>query len=83
MLLQNVPNPFQENTAITFKTSKVGMVDLNIINLLGEIVHVEEFAAETGVNEILFHNKSLPSGIYTYSLRMGDTTVSKRMVIAE
>ncbi|MBN2012028.1 T9SS type A sorting domain-containing protein, partial [candidate division KSB1 bacterium] len=81
-LAQNYPNPFNPTTNIGFAVPVSGKVKLTVYNLVGQVVAtlVDEqlFAGKYSVN---FDAANLPSGMYIYKLRAGDTLMSKKLMV--
>jgi hypothetical protein len=83
-LEQNYPNPFNPTTTINYSISKESNVTLKIYDILGSEV-------KTLVNEKQSVNNytvnvdfsSLPSGIYYYTLRAGDFTSTKKLMLVK
>jgi hypothetical protein len=82
MLLQNYPNPFNAQTTIKFVLPESQDVQLTIYDLLGRRVEtiIDEFS-NAGVHSVTYDASALPSGVYFYRLRAGDTAETKRMVL--
>lgn len=80
LLKQNYPNPFNPSTAIEFHLPKAGQVSLTISNVIGQTiaVPVDEFLA-AGQYQIDFNAANLPSGIYIYTLKTEQSTISRQM----
>lgn len=81
-LEQNYPNPFNPTTNIRFSLSNGGMVSLKIYNLLGEEVAAlvnQEMGA--GVHTVSFNASSLSSGMYFYTLKVGEFSSTKKMML--
>ncbi|MCK5469828.1 MAG: hypothetical protein KAI99_15010, partial [Cyclobacteriaceae bacterium] len=51
-LYQNVPNPFEQTTEISFRITKPGLAKLTVINMLGETVYIHERDYDPGVYSI-------------------------------
>ena len=81
-LLQNTPNPFTNQTSIQFTSEETSRVNFTVTNLLGEVVATDAINATRGLNTYVFNADNLPSGIYTYSLAQGNSTLTKRMVVS-
>jgi len=81
-LYQNYPNPFNPNTRITFDIPKSEFIQLAVYDILGReaAVLVNEFK-QAGRYTISFNAAELSSGIYFYTLRSGDITVTKKMIL--
>ncbi len=81
-LEQNYPNPFNPTTAINYQLSSFSFVSLKVYNVLGKEITVlvnKEQAA--GNYRIMFDGSNLPSGVYFYQLRVGNTVQTKKMVL--
>jgi hypothetical protein len=80
-LHQNRPNPWNGATVIPFEIPGPGEVTLHITNALGEEIHMmtNEFAA--GKQQFTISNDSWPQGLYYYTIRFGDTQLTKTMLI--
>jgi len=69
MLDQNVPNPFNPSTRISYLLSGPGYVELNILNSRGrQIRKVVSRSQTAGYHEIQLKADDLASGIYFYQL---------------
>ncbi len=82
LLHQNYPNPFNPSTTIRFEIIERGHVTLRVYDLLGN--QVAELANETldpGVYSTEFNASGLASGVYTYILQTGTSTLTKRMIV--
>jgi uncharacterized repeat protein (TIGR01451 family) len=77
---QNYPNPFNPSTAIHFGLPQAGAVHLEVFDVLGRSIGVlANGAFEAGQHEVNFDAKDLPSGIYVYRLKVGNTVITKKM----
>ncbi|PIV81480.1 hypothetical protein COW53_04105, partial [bacterium CG17_big_fil_post_rev_8_21_14_2_50_64_8] len=84
---QNIPNPFNPTTEISFSVAKAGQGSLRIYDLRGQLVRtllngeisagpgsaIWDGRADTG--------RSVSSGVYFYRLEVGAQSVAKRMVM--
>jgi hypothetical protein len=82
ILDQNVPNPFAEQTTITYtlieNTQKAQML---FYNAAGKLIHSVELATKSGKGELNVFGNDLSNGIYTYTLVVdGKIIDTKRMV---
>ncbi len=83
-LLQNEPNPFSSNTNIKYELNTASQVSLEITDILGKRVAViSEGMQSAGKHQIAFNGASLHAGMYFYTLRAGNQSITKKMVIAE
>lgn len=88
-LNQNYPNPFNPETIITYHLANSGHVNMNVYDLLGrEVVNLVNEVKPAGSHEIKFNsvtsnNKSLPSGVYYYQLKIGNFIETKKMLLTK
>jgi hypothetical protein len=87
VLEQNYPNPFNPETKINYQLAAGSFVTLGIYDLLGReiklLVNEEQPYGRYTVNwngTDNFGNK-VPSGIYMYTLRTGNSVFTKKMVL--
>ena len=81
-LFQNYPNPFNPTTTIKYSLGNAANVQLTIYNLRGQ--KVETLVNKTqapGIYTVEFNAKLLSSGIYWYSLKAGDVTITKKLLL--
>ena len=83
--LKNSPNPYTEETAVSFKLRKTSIVSLNIYDSNGNLVsnYMNKSKYEYGKHIIVIDNKKLklPSGIYFYSLKVDNVIAAKKMIV--
>jgi hypothetical protein len=83
-LYQNYPNPFTEETAISFFLSKGGRVSLTIQDGLGRRQSIVQAELTAGYHSYQINVRELRmTGVLTYTLECGDFRQSKKMVVAE
>ncbi|WP_196885144.1 T9SS type A sorting domain-containing protein [Aureivirga sp. CE67] len=75
------PNPLVDKTTITFTATKREKMEFIVKNLLGRTVYKEVLYTEVGTNRIPFSKDDLKSGVYLYTLKTSDQSVSKRIII--
>lgn len=86
-LNQNYPNPFNPVTVISFETPEDGFVELAVYDILGrEIVSLTNGLLNAGYHSIEWNGldsqgKMAPTGMYIYSLKAGDQSFSKKMML--
>ncbi|MBL7943128.1 MAG: T9SS type A sorting domain-containing protein [Flavobacteriales bacterium] len=79
--LQNVPNPASQFTQVSFSLAKPGDVKLVVSNLLGEVMMTKHIDGKRGQNNYNLDVRSLNSGVYLYSITVGERKLTKRLVI--
>jgi hypothetical protein len=86
-LSQNYPNPFNMTTEIAFALSERGEILLDIYNVLGRRIRtLASGSFDAGFYTISWDGRdesgeSLSSGMYFYSLRVGDKNLTKKMIL--
>ncbi len=81
-LMQNYPNPFNPSTKISFSLPKAGDVSLVVFDILGrEVATIINNYKSAGNYTVNFDASNLSSGIYFYTLKSGNFTESKKMVL--
>ena len=78
---QNIPNPFTEKTEINFSSENSSDVELKVYNMLGAVVYSNKLKSSKGNNKVVLYGDSFTPGVYMYSVRNGNTVITKRMVV--
>ncbi len=81
ILDQNVPNPLEHSTTISFTLPSAGKTRFFVVNNLGKLIINENKAYSEGRHEIYLDNLDLPQGIYYYNLEYEGQRLSKKMII--
>lgn len=84
-LNQNYPNPFNPNTKIRFSVPKASNVTLLVYDITGKLVATlaNNQAVTAGTKEVEFSASNLASGIYFYTLKAGEFTETKKMILVK
>lgn len=83
-LAQNSPNPFNPNTSIQFDTPKADLVKLDVYDVAGRwLTSLVNEQMEAGRHIVSFSGRGLSNGVYTYRLRAGDYTATKKMILVK
>ncbi len=85
-LAQNYPNPFNPSTVIQYQIPKNEFVTLKIYDLLGkEVATLISGQKDAGSYQVEFNADNLPnkitSGIYFYTLKAGNFSQTKKLVL--
>lgn len=80
-LEQNYPNPFSSSTIIKYSIGKPGHVTLKVFDLNGRILETLVNTHQSiGAFEITWQPNGLSSGLYYYSLQVGDYRDVKKIL---
>ena len=81
-LEQNVPNPFNPTTAISFDLPVACDVSLDVYDVNGRVVaRLVSAHRKAGRHTVLFTAKGLVNGVYFYRLNAGDYTAVRKMTL--
>ena len=84
---QNVPNPFNPTTEISFNLPKASDVKLEVFNIMGQkIITLADEYMQAGNHTVTFNGRSddgnsVASGVYFYKIEAGDFTESRKMLL--
>jgi hypothetical protein len=87
VLHQNVPNPFNPETSISFELPSGALAELSVYNTAGQSVKtLWAGTLPAGLHTFVWNGESdrgtpVPSGTYFYSVRSGGRADTKRMVL--
>ncbi len=81
-LEQNYPNPFNPTTVISYQLPVQGKVTLKVYSILGkEITTLVNEEKPAGQHQFMFNASYLPSGVYLYSLKAGNYSEIRKMLL--
>lgn len=75
------PNPAKETTSIHLNSNKALNANMVLVNALGETILKKELSLTEGKNKIDLNIENLNSGIYFVSIKTGETSISKKLII--
>lgn len=85
--LKNAPNPFRQQTNISYQTSKSEMVNLRVYNIAGQLVKtLVNDKQPPGSYSVRWvgndqNGRTVAPGVYICRLQVGGKSVAKRMVL--
>ena len=83
-LMQNEPNPFKGQTSVNFLMPEAAAATLSVYDVTGKEISVRNISANKGLNSETFTREQLgASGVLYYTLKSGDFTATKKMIIVE
>ncbi len=84
ILEQNHPNPFSDQTYISFKLREPCIVSLEVLDIFGTplVTILNQEKTDKGKHTYSFnaHKYNLASGVYYFCLKMKDKTIKRKMV---
>ena len=82
LLMQNEPNPFTDQTNITFSIPAEGKVKLSIYDLNGTELYTINQHFDKGMNVVQISSREIAtSGVLYYKIEMGDLVATKKMIV--
>ncbi|NOX48600.1 MAG: T9SS type A sorting domain-containing protein [Chlorobi bacterium] len=79
---QNFPNPFSENSTVVVNLKEKANLSLEVVNVTGQKVYeVRTGNANAGTNRMIIDGSKLSPGIYFYTVKAGDSSVTKKMIV--
>jgi hypothetical protein len=83
ILKQNYPNPFNFTTMIEFTIPQKEYVTLSVFDILGrKVIDLYDQEVEAGNYRHRLSMK-VPSGVYLYKLKAGDTEITRKMMLVK
>ena len=81
-LYQNTPNPFADQTTISFNLPQSSDATLSIFDVTGKLITIKKGSFDKGINTIQLNKDDLSvSGVLYYTLETEGFTDTKRMVV--
>ncbi|MFK8037412.1 MAG: T9SS type A sorting domain-containing protein [Crocinitomicaceae bacterium] len=81
---QNQPNPFTNNTVITYSLNEASNVTLDIVDVTGKLItSINEGSRGAGEHKVVISGAELSDGVYFYNFKAGNYSVTKRMVVTK
>ncbi|MEQ9264086.1 MAG: T9SS type A sorting domain-containing protein [Balneolaceae bacterium] len=81
-LSQNYPNPFNPRTTIEYNLTESSVIQIRIYNTSGQLVQTLYDGLQTqGNHSIQWAPNGLSSGVYFYSLKVGDKTEIRKATL--
>jgi hypothetical protein len=78
---QNQPNPFTGTTTIEISCNTVAPVMLEVSNIMGQTVYTMNAGTINGTMNVELNANDLESGVYFYTVTIGDSSVSMKMIV--
>jgi hypothetical protein len=83
-LQQNMPNPFSDETTISYNLTTAKSMAFEVTDVTGKVVMSENFGTQAiGAHQIQLDAERFESGVYYYSLISGTERITKKMVVSK
>lgn len=79
---QNFPNPVTGTTTFNVNLDKAANVSVEVSNLVGQkLMIMDKGVVSAGAQKFTIDCSSLTSGVYFYTVKQGDKSVTKKMIV--
>lgn len=79
---QNFPNPFNPSTSISYRIPEAANVVIKIYDVMGtEVATLVNSKQEAGAHSVVFDAAKLSSGSYIYTIKAGNFTATRKMML--
>jgi len=78
---QNQPNPFNGTTTIEISSNTTAHAMIEVSNIMGQTVYTMDAGTINGSKKVDLNVSNLESGVYFYTVTIGNESVSKKMII--
>jgi hypothetical protein len=81
---QNYPNPSKDATSINVSLDKASDVTITVANVIGQVMSNSTFnGVAVGTHKFDINTNALESGVYFYTVKAGNNTITKKMTISK
>lgn len=78
----NMPNPFNQQTSFNISLTETSHVTIDVINALGtSVATLDKGNLVAGSHKIMLDATDLASGLYFYTVKAGNNSVTKKMMV--
>lgn len=79
--IEAYPNPATDILNLNVVLNKIEEVTVNMVNLLGETVSLQQYAMNAGSNNIQMSTFNLEAGVYVITVSAGESVATTRVVV--
>jgi len=81
---QNIPNPFDANSSITYSLNEASNVNVQFTDVSGKVImDLNQGTQTAGEYRIDLDANDFSEGVYFYTFTVGETQITKMMVVAK
>ncbi len=82
--LVNYPNPFGQETTISYQLERSGKVQVKVYNMTGQqIAVVVDEQQSSGTHEVTWNGSAYPGGLYFYQLDVDGAITTGKMILSK
>jgi hypothetical protein len=79
---QNRPNPFSGSTNIQVNLSESANLSIEVISITGQkVFEVNYGKSSAGIHNLTIDASQMASGVYFYTVRAGETSITNKMIV--
>ena len=79
---QNQPNPFNGTSTVSVNVRHASNLSMEVSNMMGQVVYSYNAGQVTpGMNTMTIDGSNLSKGVYFYTVRAGEASVTKKMIV--
>ncbi len=78
---QNYPNPFNGNSYVTVSLTEGAELSLEVYSITGQQVASDNYGFTTGTTTLTINGDQLTSGVYFYTVTVGESKVTRKMIV--
>jgi hypothetical protein len=75
------PNPTSNNTILSIDLKNDAMIDISVLNSIGQIVKIQKAQGQVGKNTIAIDLSGLSGGVYLAAIKVGEAISTKKIVV--
>ncbi|MFH0895153.1 MAG: T9SS type A sorting domain-containing protein [Bacteroidota bacterium] len=79
---QNYPNPFSTTSTINVNLAKATTLSVEVTNIMGQkVMTINKGNVASGSHNVVIDGSKLTSGVYFYTVRAGENSVTRKMIV--
>ncbi len=75
------PNPAKNNATIELNLAKEETITINVLSIMGQLIHSETLNSSTGINTIKLNTENWSNGIYNVNITTNNGSISRKIEI--